>query len=84
MSTSAVTATPAPFEPFVDADRAATFLGMERRLLLDWSRRGVIPGHPWGDGTRRVWRYLLSELAEWGQLQQNCSAPGAARKTRIQ
>jgi Helix-turn-helix domain len=50
-------------EPFVDADEAARFLSLTRRRLLELARAGSLPGHPVGDGARRVWRFRLSELA---------------------
>src|SRR5690242_15768643 len=84
LSTQSVTPSSLSFEHFVDADHAAEFLGMERRLLLDWARRGSIPGHPWGEGKRRVWRFLLSELAQWGTRQQNEPSLGAAKNARKQ
>jgi hypothetical protein len=58
---------PAPLllnlEPFVDADIAASFLGITRRTLLQKVRAGKIPGHPL-DSTakKREWRFKLSEL----------------------
>jgi hypothetical protein len=51
-------------EPFVDANRAAEFLVMTRRQLLEMARAGQIPAHPIGQGRRRQWRFRLSELAE--------------------
>jgi hypothetical protein len=54
---------PEPLESFVDADRAAEFLCLTRRRILELSRTGKIPAHPLGDGKRRVWRFRLSELA---------------------
>ena len=51
-------------EPFVDAKRAAKFLSLTRRRVLRWPRGGQIPAHPMGDGSRRIWRFRLSELAE--------------------
>jgi hypothetical protein len=50
-------------EPFVDADGAAKFLSLQRRRVLDLVRAGKLPGHPIGDGARRIWRFRLSELA---------------------
>jgi hypothetical protein len=50
-------------ESFVDAARAAEFLAVKPRWLLDLARAGKIPAHPLGDGARRVWRFRLSELA---------------------
>ncbi len=84
MSTQPVVSQPQAVEFFVDGDRAAEFLCMERRLLLDWARRGKVPGHPLGEGQRRIWRFLLSELAEWAKQQHNHVTPGASKKARIQ
>jgi predicted DNA-binding transcriptional regulator AlpA len=52
-------------EPFVDAERAATFLAMSRKTLLAKSRRGQLPAHPIGAGPRKIWRFRISELARW-------------------
>jgi hypothetical protein len=54
---------PEALEGFVDADEAARFLTLTRRRILDLARAGKLPGHPIGDGPRRVWRFRLSELA---------------------
>lgn len=51
-------------EPFVDASRAAQFLSITRRRVLDMARAGLLPAHPFGGGRRRIWRFRLSELAE--------------------
>jgi Helix-turn-helix domain len=50
-------------ERFVDADEAARFLSLTRRRVLDLARSRKLPGHPIGDGARRVWRFRLSEIA---------------------
>jgi hypothetical protein len=50
-------------EKFVDADEAGKFLSLTRRHILELTRAGKLPGHPIGDGARRVWRFRLSELA---------------------
>ena len=52
-------------EPYVDATRAATFLSMSRKTLLNLARTGQIPGHPIGERKRRIWRFRLKELAAW-------------------
>jgi len=54
---------PQTLEGFVDADEAAKFLSLNRRRILELARAGKLPGHPIGDGARRVWRFRLSELA---------------------
>jgi excisionase family DNA binding protein len=53
-------------EPFVNADRAASFLDMPRKTLLGLARRGKLPAHgiP-GKGRKKSWRFRLSELDHW-------------------
>ncbi len=58
-----------PSEVFVDAGEAARFLKVNRRTLLQWSRQGVLPAHPLSGGSRKTWRFLLSELASWLRAQ---------------
>ena len=53
---------PEQFEYFVDATKAAEFLSFSRKHVLKLSKQGIIPAHPLGIGTRKTWRYLLSEL----------------------
>ncbi len=50
-------------EPFVDATKAAEFLNLRPRRLLQLAREGSIPAYPVGNGQRRIWRFRLSELA---------------------
>ncbi len=59
------------FEPFVDADRAAAFLDMRRKTLLNLARKGNIPGHPVGSGLRKMWKFRISELESWMQTEVN-------------
>jgi hypothetical protein len=54
---------PEDLEVFVDADEAAKFLSLTPRRVLDLARARTLPGHPIGEGARRVWRFRLSELA---------------------
>ena len=49
-------------EPFVDASRAATLLGIRQRRVLEMARAGQIPAYPLGTGSRRTWRFRLSEI----------------------
>lgn len=51
-------------EPFVDADRAAAFLGITRRRVLELARAGEIPGYPVREAKRKTWRFRLSKLAQ--------------------
>jgi hypothetical protein len=50
-------------EPFVDATKAAEFVNLRPRRMLQLARAGLIPAYPVGDGQRRVWRFRLSEIA---------------------
>jgi len=52
-------------EPYVGAVEAAHFLSIHPRTLTGMARQGDVPAHPLGDGQRRVWRFLLSELDVW-------------------
>ncbi len=47
------------------AIEAARFLGVHPKTLQKYSRSGLVPAHPFGEGTRKLWRYLLSELELW-------------------
>ena len=50
-------------EPFVDASKAAQFLNLRPRRVLELARQGSLPAYPIGKSQRRVWRFRLSELA---------------------
>jgi hypothetical protein len=69
-------------EPFVDAERAASFLSMPRKTLLAKSRKGYLPGHPIGQGPRKTWRFRLSELAGWmeGEAIKSNQPSGSERE----
>ena len=54
-------------EQFVDGQKAAEFLGLPRKTLLNLARRGTVPAHPLGEGIRHTWRFRISELAFWVQ-----------------
>jgi hypothetical protein len=51
-------------EPFVDATRAAALLGIRPRRVLEMARAGQIPAYPIGTGSRRTWRFRLSEICK--------------------
>ena len=55
----------------MDPDEAADFLRMNRRMLLEWSRKGYIPAHPLGVGSRKKWRFIRHELEAWLNAQTN-------------
>lgn len=59
-------------ERFVDAVVVGKFLSLSPRNVLNLARAGQLPGYPLGTGTRRVWRFRLSEVA--AALQANAQA----------
>jgi hypothetical protein len=65
-------------EAFVSGDRAAEFLCVTRRRVLEMARAGDIPAHPIGRGKRQTWRFRLSELAE--AIASNNSVPHAHKR----
>lgn len=51
---------------FLNSSEAAAFLGgINSRTLLRWAREEYIPAMPIGEGKRRLWRFLESDLTEW-------------------
>ena len=70
-------------EPFVDPDRAAALIGVQRRRLLQMARTGEIPAHPIGTGPRRTWRFRLSELAQAIATKTPCTTaqPNSKRES---
>lgn len=60
-------------EPFVDARKAAEFLSLRPRRVLELARQGAIPAYPLGNGYRRVWRFRLSELAAAIEARIRCT-----------
>jgi hypothetical protein len=50
------------FEPFVDEQVIANFIGLTPRRVLELAREGVITSHPIG-GIRKTWRFRVSEIA---------------------
>jgi hypothetical protein len=71
-------------ERFVDADEAATFLSIKRRRILELARSGKLPGHPIGEGARRVWRFRLSELANAISVTQRSGFSSRRRAGMVQ
>ena len=61
--TSHVLQIPITPEPFVDASRAAEWLGITSRRLLEMARAGQIPAYPLGTGSRKTWRFRLQEIS---------------------
>lgn len=80
---SPTAATRPSLEYYVDASEAAKFLGVCRRSALKMARDGTIPAHPLGDGQRKIWRFLLSELDEWMRGRLNSAGRPCSPKRRI-
>jgi hypothetical protein len=52
-------------EPYVSVDKAARYLDMKPKTLLQKARQGLVPAYPWGDGPRKIWRFKISQLDDW-------------------
>ncbi len=72
------------WEYFVDAQKAAGFLGLDRRTVQRWARQGRIPAHPLNDGSHRDWRFLISELDAWLRARVNSTSRPRPASRRIQ
>jgi excisionase family DNA binding protein len=44
---------------------AAQYLGLDVKTITRWARQGYLPAHPLGEGKRKFWRFLVSELSAW-------------------
>jgi excisionase family DNA binding protein len=60
-------------ESYVSAQEAARFISVSPKTLTRLARAGMIPAHALGDGVRRRWRFLKSELDAWMQTRINSS-----------
>ena len=72
------------YEAYVDADAVALFLKMKRKTVLEWARRGIVPAHSWGQGRRKVWRFLISEIASHGKPVQGTIEDGSPEIARLE
>jgi excisionase family DNA binding protein len=50
---------------------AAEYLGLDVKTVTRWARKGYLPAHPLGEGKRKFWRFLESELAAWLDARTN-------------
>jgi excisionase family DNA binding protein len=71
-------------EPYVDALEAALFLSISRKTLTRLARQGQIPAHPLGDGVRKSWRFLKSELDTWMHARVNSKSHLRSRMEETQ
>ncbi len=75
---------PVPLEQDVEADQAAAFLHMATRTVKKLARDGFVPAHPRGDGQRRRWLFLLSELDAWLRSRVNSACDPCRGSETIQ
>jgi hypothetical protein len=61
-------------EPYVDAREGAAFLRMHPKTLMRLARDGAVPAYSFSEGTRRHWRFLISELDKWMKTKVNSNA----------
>jgi len=51
---------------FLTPEEAADYLGgLNSRTVTRWAREGYLPAFPVGEGKRRLWRFLESDLEYW-------------------
>lgn len=58
-------------EYFVDACEIGRMLGIDHRTVQQMARDGVLPAYPLGEGIRKTWRFLPSEVHDWMQRRVN-------------
>jgi excisionase family DNA binding protein len=61
-------------EPYVQAQQGAAFLRIHPKTLMRLAREGSVPAYSFSEGTRRHWRFLISELDKWMKTKVNSSA----------
>ena len=71
-------------ESYVEADEAGAFLRMSARHVKKLAREGNLPAHPRGNGQRRRWLFLLTELDAWmrGRVNSVCDPCRAPRSVQ--
>ena len=60
-------------EHYVSSEEAASFLKLNLCTVQRLAREGTIPAHPFGEGARKTWRFLFSELDAWMKAKVNSS-----------
>ena len=56
---------------FLDSIQAAEHLGgINSRTITRWAREGYLPAYPIGEGRRRLWRFLRTDLDQWMQARR--------------
>jgi len=64
---------PSQPEPYVDAKEGAAFLRLHPKTLMRLAREGIVPAYSFSEGSRRHWRFLISELDKWMKSKVNSS-----------
>jgi Helix-turn-helix domain len=64
--------------------RVAEFLSVKRKTILDWTRGGIIPVHPYGRGKRVVWRFRISEIASVNKPVRSTMEDGSPEMARLE
>lgn len=63
-------------ERFLTPIEAARFLGgINARTLVRWAREGYVPAIPLGEGKRRIWRFLGTDLEAWMRARRTGFLP---------
>jgi excisionase family DNA binding protein len=63
---------------FLTPDEASQFLGgLNSRTVTRWAREGYLPAYPIGEGKRRLWRFLETDLEAW-MIARRQGGPNAA------
>jgi excisionase family DNA binding protein len=61
-------------EPYVDAKEGAKFLHVHPKTIMRMARECSLPAYSFSEGTRRHWRFLISELDRWMKTKINSSS----------
>jgi predicted site-specific integrase-resolvase len=61
---------------------AAAFLDLDEKTITRWARKGYLPGHPLGEGKRKFWRFIESELSDWLAMQTNRDGAATTKEGR--
>lgn len=71
---------------FLTPIEASEFLGgINSRTVTRWAREGYLPAFPVGEGKRRLWRFLESDLEAWmfsRRTRQTAETPACNYTTR--
>jgi excisionase family DNA binding protein len=61
---------------FLTPVEASEFLGgLNSRTVTRWAREGYLPAFPVGEGKRRLWRFLESDLEAWMRARRTGCLP---------